>query len=39
MMMIIIIFAVIAIFSLFYNCIKHTKQLDYEVKILNDYTA
>ena len=38
-MIIIIIFAVIAIFSLFYNCIKHTKQLDNEVKILNDYTA
>ena len=38
-MMIIIIFAVIAIFSLFYTIIKHTKQLDNEVKILNDYTA
>ena len=39
MMIIIIIFAVIVIFYLFYNCIKHTKQLDNEVKILNDYTA
>ena len=39
MMIIIIIFAVIAIFSLFYTIIKHTKQLDNEVKILNDYTA
>ena len=38
-MIIIIIFAVIAIFSLFYNCIKHIKQLDNEVKVLNDYTA
>ena len=38
-MIIIIIFAVIAIFSLFCVFYTITKQLDNEVKILNDYTA